>query len=158
MRRYSSGYDVLFFVAILATLVSLAPALAHLFELPNKMALSRDAYFTVQQIYAGWELFGVAILIQFISLSLLARRSSREHYVFRPVIAALILLMMAQVLFWLVTYPANSLTQNWTRVPQDWEMLRHNWEYSHATGAICQFLGLCCLIGALFSRVRAAGR
>ena len=158
MRRYSSGYDVLFFVAILATLVSLAPALAHLFELPNKMGLSRDAYFMVQQIYAGWELFGIAVLIQFVSLSLLVWRSGREHYVLRPVMAALILLIMAQLLFWLVTYPANSLTHNWTQVPPDWEMLRHNWEYSHATGAVCQLLSLCCLVGALFARVRASGR
>jgi hypothetical protein len=158
MRRYSSGYDLLFFIAILSTLTSLAPALAHLFELPNKMALSRDAYFTVQQIYAGWELFGIPILIQLISLSMLAWRSSREHYVFRPVVAALILLVMAQILFWLVTFPANSLTQNWTRMPPDWEMLRHHWEYSHATAAVCQLLGLCCLIGALFARVRASGR
>jgi len=47
MRRHSHGYDFLFFIAILATVNSLAPALAHLFELPRKMALSRDAYFTV---------------------------------------------------------------------------------------------------------------
>ena len=35
MRRYSSGYDFLFFTAILATFVSLGPGLAHLFELPH---------------------------------------------------------------------------------------------------------------------------
>jgi len=90
MRRYSSGYDFLFFIAILATLTSLAPALTHLIELPHKLSLSREAYFTVQQLYAGWELFGIAILVQLISLGLLAWRSAREYYVFRPVLAALI--------------------------------------------------------------------
>src|SRR5258706_2803611 len=109
MRRYSSGYDFLFFTAILATLVSLAPGLAHLFELPHKLSLSREQYFTVQQIYAGWELFGIALLIQAISLAMLAWRSAREYYVFRPVLAALILMMLAQALFWLFTVPANSL-------------------------------------------------
>ena len=158
MRRYSSGYDLLFFIAILATLMSLAPGLAHLSELPHKLSLSREQYFTVQQIYAGWELFGIAILVQSIALAMLAWRSAREYYVFRPVMAALILLMLAQMMFWLFTFPANSLTDNWTRMPADWDMLRHQWEYSHAMGAICQLLGLCCLVGALFARVRASGR
>ena len=158
MRRYSSGYDFLFFTAILATLVSLAPGLAHLFELPRKLSLSREQYFTVQQIYAGWELFGIAIFIQAVSLAMLAWRSTREHYIFRPVMAALILMMLAQMMFWLFTFPANSLTNNWTSMTDDWDMLRRQWEYSHAMGAICQLLALCCLVGALFSRVRASGR
>ncbi|HMH64279.1 MAG TPA: hypothetical protein VK515_01755, partial [Rhizomicrobium sp.] len=115
-------------------------------------------YFTVQQIYAGWNLFGAVLAVQSLSLALLAKSSFREHYVFRPVLAALILLLLAQALFWLFTYPANVATHNWTQIPADWETLRHQWEYSHAGGAICQLLGLCCLIGALFARVRAAGR
>jgi hypothetical protein len=158
MRRYSSGYDFLFFTAILATLASMAPGLAHLFELPHKLSLSREEYFTVQQIYAGWELFGIAILVQAVSLAMLAWRSMREYYVFRPVLAALILMVLAQTLFWLFTFPANSITDNWTSMPADWDMLRRQWEYSHALGAACQLLCFCCLIGALFARVRAAGR
>jgi len=158
MRRHSHGYDFLFFIAILATVISLAPALAHLFELPRKMALSRDAYFTVQQIYTAWELFGIAILVQAVTLALLARLSVREHYVFRPVVAALVLLIAAQVLFWLFTYPANVATHNWTQIPEGWEALRRQWEYSHAAGAICQLLGLCSMIGVLFARIRASGR
>jgi hypothetical protein len=158
MRRYSSGYDFLFFIAILATLTSLAPALTHLIELPHKLSLSREDYFTIQQLYAGWDLFGIAILVQVISLALLAWRSAREYYVFRPVAAALVLLVIAQALFWLFTFPANEVTQNWTRIPEDWEALRHQWEYSHAGGAIFQLAGLCCLISALFARVRASGR
>jgi hypothetical protein len=158
MRRYSSGYDFLFFTAIVATLLSLAPGLAHLFELPHKISLPREQYFTVQQIYAGWELFGIDVLIQAISLSMLAWRSSREYYVFRPVMAALIFMVLAQALFWLFTFPANSITDNWTRMSADWEGLRWQWEYSHAAGAICQLLALCFLIAALFARVRASGR
>jgi len=158
MRRHSSGYDILFFIAIFASVIALSGGLAHVYELPRKIALPRDAYFTVQQIYAGWNLFGAVLAVQSLSLALLAKSSFREHYVFRPVLAALILLLLAQALFWLFTYPANVATHNWTQIPADWETLRHQWEYSHAGGAICQLLGLCCLIGALFARVRAAGR
>src|SRR5690242_6941163 len=106
MRRHTFGYDLLFFLAILATLLSLAPGLAHVFELPRKLTLSRDAYFTVQQIYAGWDLFGIVLVLQLLALVLLAWRSAREYYVFRPVLAALLLLLAAQALFWLFTFPA----------------------------------------------------
>lgn len=158
MRRHTAGYDVLFFITILATVIALGGALAHLFEMPRKMMLSREAYFTVQQIYAGWDLFGLVLVLQFSALALLAWRSFREYYVFRPVLAALLLMLAAQGVFWLFTFPANAATQNWTQMPADWEMLRRQWEYSHATGAICQLLGLSSLIWALFARVRAAGR
>src|SRR6185312_9632168 len=119
MRRHSTGYDILFFAAIAATLISLAPALAHLFELPRKMTLSRDAYFTVQQIYSGWALFGVSIFVQLITIALLAFLSLGESCVFRPVVAALLLLVAAQVLFWHFTFPANTATRNWTVMPAD---------------------------------------
>jgi hypothetical protein len=158
MRRHSPGYDILFFLAILATLLALAPALAHLFELPRKLTLGMAAYFTVQRIYAGWNLFGIVILVQFGALLLLAIQSAGEYFVFRPVCVALALLVAAQALFWLYTFPANVATRNWTVVPPDWEALRRAWEYSHAGGALCQLLGLCALIWALFARVRMAGR
>jgi len=103
-------------------------------------------------------LFGIAILVQAVTLALLARLSVREHYVFRPVVAALVLLIAAQVLFWLFTYPANVATHNWTQIPEGWEALRRQWEYFHAAGAICQLLGLCSMIGVLFARILASGR
>ncbi len=43
---------------ILAAL-ALAPLMAHLLELPNKMNLSGDAYLIVQGIYRGWNLLGI---------------------------------------------------------------------------------------------------
>lgn len=44
---------VLKLLAIVLTAVALVPSAAHLFELPGKIDLARDAYFTVQSIYAG---------------------------------------------------------------------------------------------------------
>lgn len=159
MRRHTSGYDLLFFLAILFTLLSLAPGLAHLFEMPRKLRLSRDDYFLVQQVYKGWDLFGIAILLQLAALVVLAVRSYRDYYIFRPVIAALAFMLAAQALFWLFTFPANMATHNWTRLPAtDWEGLRRQWEYSHMAGALFQLLALCSLIGGLFARVRMAGR
>ena len=49
------------FLAILLTALALVPAGAHLAELPNKIGLDQEAYFIVQNIYAGWALFGIVL-------------------------------------------------------------------------------------------------
>jgi len=49
------------FLAILFMALALVPGGAHLFELSNKIGLGEDAYFAVQQIYAGWALFGIVL-------------------------------------------------------------------------------------------------
>ena len=53
--------------------------------------------------------------------------------------------------FFLWTYPANQATGNWTSVPENWEQLRTEWEYSHAANAAITFLALLCSVGALVS-------
>ena len=45
--------DAAFFVALLATSFALSGALAHAFELPNKISMGCEAYFTAQTIYSG---------------------------------------------------------------------------------------------------------
>jgi hypothetical protein len=143
MRR--SG---LFLAAIAVSLMYMAPALAHLLELPRKMALDSAAYFTVQQIYAGWSLFGLVLAAQLALLLWLAFAVRREPGIFPLVCAALVSLAAAQALFWLFTYPANGATRNWTMVPDNWQALRRNWEYSHAAGALLQLAGFFALLTA----------
>jgi hypothetical protein len=50
------------FFAVILTALALVPAGAHFFELPNKIRLSQEQYFTVQGIYRGWALFGIVLL------------------------------------------------------------------------------------------------
>jgi hypothetical protein len=50
------------FLSLFFTALALAPAMAHLLELPNKIGLPRDAYLIVQQIYRGWALLGVIVI------------------------------------------------------------------------------------------------
>ena len=57
-RQRSEGWMFLRVLALLLTGLILVPSAAHLFELPGKIGLGRDAYFTVQGIYDGWALFG----------------------------------------------------------------------------------------------------
>ena len=61
-------YDAAFFAALMSTAVALGAALAHLLALPNKIDLGRDAYFTVQGIYRGWDQFAYVLAIEFVSI------------------------------------------------------------------------------------------
>jgi hypothetical protein len=119
--------------ALALTALILTPSAAHLFELPGKMRLDRDAYFVVQSIYAGWALFGVPILAAILAngaLFVALRRSDRTAARWALASAALIALSLAVFFTW--TFPANQATANWTVAPEAWEGLRQAWEHSHA--------------------------
>jgi hypothetical protein len=76
----------------------------------------------------------------------------------RPVLVALALAILgvvgAQTVFWIWTFPANAATANWTEIPDAWEALRDQWEYSHAGGALFQAFGLVWLFVAVLLRGR----
>lgn len=148
----SAGYGAVFFIAMLATALALGGALAHAFELPNKMDLSRDEYFIVQKAYRGWSQLAYLLAVQFLALAALAYLSWRSPTVFWMAALALLCLVGAQAVFWMYTYPANVATQNWTVPPDNWEALRRQWEYSHLAGAIYQLVGMIALIIAALSR------
>ena len=73
---------------------------------------------------------------------------------FWPGVVALLCLAGSKAVFWIYTYPANVATSNWTAIPEDWELLRRTWEYSHAAGAALLVLAMRALIAAALARVR----
>lgn len=150
--RYPMTYDVVFFIAMLATALALGPAMAHLLELPNKIGLPSGDYFVVQQAYRGWSLLGFLILVELLSMAALAVMARHEPRVLWPVLAAIAAIIGAQAVFWIWTYPANVATRNWTFVPENWETLRRQWEFSHAAGAFFQVLAMAALILAALRR------
>jgi nitrate/nitrite transporter NarK len=125
--------------AILCVGLSLVPVGAHVFELVRKMALPPDQYMIVQSIYAGWGLFGIVILaaIALTSLYTLLARETRPAHLFS--LLACICLIVTQIIFWAFTYPMNAATDNWTRMPDNFEAARRQWEYSHAANAVITF-------------------
>ena len=136
------------FLSLLFVALALGPALAHLLELPNKIGLSRDEYLVVQQIYRGWALLGFVVipaLLSTLALAVLVRRRPGE---FGPALTAFLALLGSQVVFWTFTFPANQQTANWTMLPDNWAVLRRQWEYSHAAAAI---LDLVALLGVIVS-------
>lgn len=140
------------FLSLLFTGLALAPALAHLLELPAKIKLTRDSYLTVQQIYRGWALLGIVIFIALLATlthAVAARRRRRE---FMAALAAFLLLAGTQGIFWTFTFPANRATANWTQLPEHWETLRSRWEYSHAASAMFNLGAFMSVIAAVLSR------
>jgi hypothetical protein len=150
MRRF--GYDLALFVALLSTAIALGPALAHLLELPNKIDLARSDYFTVQQIYRGWSRLGWVSLVQLASLIAVVLYARSERRTRNAALLALVCLIGAQLLFWLFTYPANAVTENWTSQPENWEELRRRWEFSHAGGAFLQLVAMASLLVGIVRR------
>jgi len=143
------------FLAIMVTALALVPVGAHFFELPNKIGLAQDRYFTVQAIYNGWALFGIvlfATLALDLAVAILLRRQPLPFWLTLYAFAAVALTL---AVFFAWTYPGNVATQNWTVVPQNWQMLRTRWEYSHAANAVIIFTALGALVlGAMTTRPR----
>jgi hypothetical protein len=109
------------------------------------MTLSRDDYLTVQQIYRGWALLGFVItgaLLSSVVLIVLQRGQGAAFYL---TLAAMLCIALSLVVFFSFTYPANQATQNWTVLPDGWEAIRRQWEFSHATSAILYFVALASL-------------
>lgn len=140
----------------MSTAVALGASLAHLFELPNKIDLGRDAYFTVQGIYRGWNQLAYMLAIEFLSIIAIIILSRDDRQVRLWATVALLSLVAAQAVFWTFTYTANVATNNWTAIPAHWERLRRNWEYSHAAGAIFQLLAMTSLVIAALKRRSSA--
>ena len=141
--RFCQGSDAVTTLRILAltlTALVLVPSAAHLFELPGKIGLDRESYFIVQGIYAGWALFGVPIIAAILANGALAvalRR--REPAAARYAIAGSGPDCGEPWRFLHLDLPANQATANWTQKPEQWEILRREWEYSHAANAIIVF-------------------
>jgi hypothetical protein len=142
------------FLALILTALALVPTGAHLFELPNKINLSRDAYLTVQGIYAGWAWFGIIDLAALIMNIVLAIKLRGQRRAFPFAVAAALCFVVFFVIFFTWTFPANQVTANWTTLPEDWSGLRQEWEYSHAVNAVVMLIALCSVTLAVITAHR----
>jgi hypothetical protein len=137
------------FLAIVFTALALVPGGAHLMSLPAKIAMPAEPYFVAQQVYRGWAWAGVAIFLAIFANFLSAFFTSGNGR--RLSMAAGVIVATTLGVFFAWTYPANQATGNWTSVPENWERLRTQWEYSHAANAVLTFAALLCSAGAALS-------
>jgi hypothetical protein len=146
------------FLAIVLTGLALVPAGAHLFELPNKIALGQEQYFIVQGIYRGWILFGFVLFPALAANLVLAAMLRGQSGAFRLAVLAVLCLAANLMIFFAWTYPANAATYNWTTMPANWSELRRQWEYSHAVNAVLMFAAFCSVVLSTLIAKVPAGR
>jgi hypothetical protein len=104
---------------------------------PNKMEMGREEYFIAQQIYSGWAYSSsILIGISFLSTVILAILAKDHDVVLRFALGAAFCIGMSLMVFFVFTFPANQITENWTVQPEYWKDLRVQWEYSHVFNAL----------------------
>jgi hypothetical protein len=131
------------FLAVIFTALALVPGGAHLFSLPNKIGLAQDNYFVIQNIYRGWALFGFVLFPALLLNLLLAWIERARAAASLLAFAAALGIAATLAIFFAWTYPANVATTNWTSAPANWQVLRWQWDYSHAVNAVITFAALC---------------
>jgi hypothetical protein len=145
------GIGRLAFLAVLLVALALVPAGAHLLALPNKLAMGREAYLAAQGAYAGWAYLGVLPISAILTCLALALRLQRPPASPWPALLAALLLLAGLAVSFAWTFPANQATANWTMLPEGWEALRAQWEWSHAVNAVLTLAALCAALQAALS-------
>jgi hypothetical protein len=148
-----------FFASLLFVSLTLVPGGAHLLALPNKIVMNAQDYLAAQQAYRGWAFAGALVVAAIISTASLAYclRKSRAETI--RALVALGCLLLTQVVFWTLNFPANQATEDWTHLPVNWERLRLEWEIGHAVSALLTLAALVALLLAFVRRdVRITSR
>jgi hypothetical protein len=112
---------------------------------------------TVQRIYAGWSLFGIAIIAALLLIALHTAMLRSNRTAFWSSLTALVCIAVTRVIFWTLTYPMNVASNNWMVTPQGFEAARRQWQCSHAVKAVLTFAALVAIIVAGLADVRRNG-
>jgi hypothetical protein len=134
---------------VFAVLAVLGP-MAHVLELPNKLALGPELWLAVQQhLYRGWGPFlGAPAELGALVTSLLLIYPRRRS---RPALAATVLASLGYAgmlaAFFVLNRPVNSAIVSWTAadLPSDWMAYRARWETGHAIAAALSVVSLAAL-------------
>jgi len=137
---------------VLAALATLTP-IAHVLEMPNKLALDAPLWLAVQQhLYRGWGPFvGAPILILALATTL-ALLVARRHGLtpLRLTLMAAIAYAGMIATFFVLNDPVNAALDTWTpsSIPPYWSSSRLQWEAGHALAAILSCVALMALFRA----------
>jgi hypothetical protein len=132
------------FLSIIFIAVYMVPQAAHLIEYPGKMAMDRDTYFAVQRIYDGWSYSGFVLFGALIATLALAFFSRSQAIPALLGGAAFVLMLAVLVWFFMRVAPMNTVTEQWTTLPDAWEPIRAQWENGHAVNAVITLIALIC--------------
>jgi hypothetical protein len=128
----------------------LAP-MAHVLELPNKLALAGPLWLAVQRhLYRGWGPFwGAPVEIGALLTSFglaVGRRGDRRAFL--ATLGATLAYALMILAFFVLNAPVNAAINRWTAttLPLDWPAYRLRWETGHAISAAASIVALAALI------------
>lgn len=128
---------------------ALAAPMAHVLELPNKLALDGPLWLAVQQhLYRGWGPFiGAPAEIGALATSLSCLALTRKGARARAMLACLCYAGML-IAFFALNAPVNAAVAGWTQatLPPNWPEYRLTWEAGHALAAALAAVALVCLL------------
>ena len=153
IRRINIGF---------AVLVVLAP-MAHVLELPNKLALDSALWLAVQQhLYRGWGPFlgGPTEIGALLTSIWLVHFRWRSGLVLAATVVATAGYVGMLVVFVLLNQPVNVAVASWTpaSLPSDWTSYRAQWEAGHAVAAMLSVVSLTALAWAYVRERQTAPR
>jgi hypothetical protein len=136
--------------------------MAHVLELPNKLALDGGLWLAVQQhLYRGWGPFlggpaEIGALTTAAALLFVRRSNSRTRRLTAIATAAYGAMIVA---FFLFNAPVNEAVRGWTSstLPSDWPAYRLRWETGHALAALLAVIGLVAMVRASFVETSQSG-
>lgn len=105
--------------------------------------MSQTDYFIAQGIYSGWSVLGVLWLLALLANTALASVSRSQAWPTWSALGAAVSVGLMFVIFFIWTLPTNQATANWTSIPSDLDVLRRQWEYSHAANAFICLVAFC---------------
>ncbi|MGE3773626.1 MAG: hypothetical protein AB7I32_11920 [Gammaproteobacteria bacterium] len=151
-----------FALALSLTALGLAPGVAHVLELPVKLAYPPDLYTTVTStLYAWFGIVGGAVQVAAaISVVALAVRT-RGQPVARMLAAAAGALVASLLLWGLVVAPVNAAWAEVLGSPaaiDAYLRLRPRWEYGHVAAVIAWATGWIGLVAAVVREIALDGR
>ncbi|MGE4078701.1 MAG: DUF1772 domain-containing protein [Reyranella sp.] len=152
-------------LSILFCAIGMGLALAHALEFPGKRRLDGATYRKIQTIYyPGFTLggfFGEPLAIVAIVALLFVMPFGTVAFWLTTI--ALVSMLMAHGIYWMVTHPVNKVWLKDERLhgtgaaffatgraaaEADWTTLRDRWEMSHVARAACGLVGLFALAAA----------
>jgi hypothetical protein len=139
------------------TSLSMGAALAHLMEMPAKLAYDGKLWLhLLQTLYPTFgKVSGLCEIGAVIAAIVLTLASRKRHQSFRWVLPSALFLAATHAIFWIWVAPVNArlVPLPPEALPLDWASWRQQWEFAHAARAILQILALGTLVISILAEL-----
>lgn len=142
--------SILRFITIMLTAFSLSAAFAHLLEMPAKLTYDGALWlYLLQTLYPTFgRVSGICEIGAVVAALVLVVAHRKGTPAFRWTLLGASCLVATHAIFWIWIAPVNAalVPLSPETLPSDWERLRDQWEFAHASRAILQIVALAALV------------